>query len=308
MSKDFTTRIFSIIVGFILFISGFGKLMDMSSFEDLIISYGLGNLYFLAPLVVLAEIVLAVNLIFWIFPRFSAFVSMIMFIGLTIIYAYGNIFNDVTDCGCFGSVSSVNMSSLSVYIRNIVLIVLTFYLWKQIPSYKKVRNEKIWKVLILVLFIISTSFIAGLGFEYRSVSGDKQLLMYESDKEHNFHQKKINQTILSEYGNTSSDSTYVFYVFSYGCPHCWNSIENVKSYEKYGIVDRSILIATGTAQYKRNFYKYYKDLDIKETTPEKVGEITDKVPIAFFVKNNTITKIIHSEMPSGYFLRSFNNK
>jgi len=308
MNKNITVRIFSIIVGLILFISGFGKLMDMGSFEDLIIRYGLGELYFLAPLLVLIEIVLAIQFIFQIFPKFTAFISMIMFAVLTLVYAYGNIFNDVTDCGCFGSVSSLEMSALSVYIRNIILIIITFFLWKEIPGYTPIREEKLWKIFVLVFLVIFTSFVAGLGFEYRTVSEDKELLMYESDKQHNFYNKPVKNTVLSDYYSTSPDSAYVFYVFSYGCPHCWNSIENVRSYQKHGIVDKSVFISTGSGQYKKNFYKYYPHLNVREITSEKIGQMTDKVPVAFFVKNDTIKRIIHSEMPSGHFLKSFNNQ
>ncbi|GHT42649.1 hypothetical protein AGMMS49965_14610 [Bacteroidia bacterium] len=41
----------------------------------------------------------------------------ILLIGVTLVYLYGYLFNNVTDCGCFGAFDMLNLPPIGVFIR-----------------------------------------------------------------------------------------------------------------------------------------------------------------------------------------------
>jgi hypothetical protein len=116
-----------------------------------------------------------------------------------------------------------------------------------------------------------------------------------------------NETVLlSRYANTSADSTYLIFVFSYGCPHCWDATENINLYAKAKIVDRIIGISVENTKYSTAYYKYCKPaFEILNVSKDSISLFIKSIPIAFFIKNNQIQYIMPSQIHSPYTLKQF---
>ena len=109
--------------------------------------------------------------------------------------------------------------------------------------------------------------------------------------------------ILSDYINVSADSTYLIYAFSYDCPHCINSFGNLSQYNNPRYVDKVIGICKENLEAKKKFIDFFNpSFEIKEIPEQEFYNITEKYPTSFFVKRDSIIKIVEGEIPSAYFL------
>jgi hypothetical protein len=118
--------------------------------------------------------------------------------------------------------------------------------------------------------------------------------------------KHISTTALSKYVTASKDSTYLVFCFSYTCPHCLNSIENLKQYKKSNTVDRIIAIAAGKEKDRLFFEQNFEtDFAIQHMSSDSIKTLVDAVPTAFFVQHDTITVIIPSALPSHVLFKKY---
>ncbi|MBQ3617694.1 MAG: DoxX family membrane protein [Bacteroidales bacterium] len=78
MKKISLPRVFSVVAGIAFLLSGFMKLPDVSGFQNLIIQYGFPYLNYLAPLIILLEILLGMALVLGVFQRGTAIASIIV--------------------------------------------------------------------------------------------------------------------------------------------------------------------------------------------------------------------------------------
>ena len=139
-------------------------------------------------------------------------------------------------------------------------------------------------------------FISGFTFRVPS--------FFTPKNEHKYLNKSIIDTDLSKYIKTFQDSTYLIFIFSYSCPHCLNSIENLRQYSKSKTVDRIFTLATGDKNTKLYFdQNFHPDFYIKDLSFDAINKITDALPTAFFIKHDTIRVVIQSALPSPYIFR-----
>lgn len=283
-------HIYAVITGLFFIISGAGKVLDTTAFSNLIYQYGLGYLMILSPVIVLAEILIGISLILLIKPRLFSLLAFILLFLFTFAFAYGHFVYGINDCGCFGTLIHTNISPALIFVRNIILMLMSLFVFLKYPEEKtQIVN---WKKYLVQIIMYPAIFIAGLSFT------TPDFLKPDTAK-HPFQNQNIKNTQLSNYVKTSPDSTYLVFCFSYTCPHCWNSVENLRQFIKNKTVDRVIAIATGETSDKIIFIDNFKpDFIITDLPLKTISNFTDIFPTAFYVEHDTIKTIIQSVLPS----------
>lgn len=290
------TNIFSIIVGIVFIISGFSKSLDSSSFAETINSYGIGDLWFMSPVIIIIEMFLGLSLLLKIQLKRISFISLIFLIGLTLTYIYGWLFNDITDCGCFGDINILNSSPIFTLVRNTILIYLCADLC--FSNEKETFNTKTVIGFCFITAMCVVSFISGYTLDEVGYSGKKSKDL-----------PAIKDTSLSSYVSTSADSTYLLFAFSYSCNHCLNSIENLKQYEKSGVVDKVIAFTVNDDEKREKFETNFKpDFEIRHLEKKDIVKLTRSFPRTFFIQNDTLQFTLSGELPSAYVLKDILDK
>ncbi len=294
MFEKRTLNIYSITIGILFIISGLGKVIDTSGFSDLISQYGLGYLMILSPLIVVFEILLGLFLVLLVNPKFYAMVSFFLLTMFTMLFAFAHFKYGVNNCGCFGTIQHTNLPPVFSFIRNFILIAASIIVWIKYPK-EKTEITKWKKYPIFILMSISI-FIAGFTFKTPYFFKDKS-------KINKFQNQNIKNTDLAKYVKTSPDSTYLIFCFSYGCPHCWNSIENLRQYK---ITNTANIIALGVGEKnKKDFNDNFKpDFAIKNISVNEMDKLTDVYPTSFYISHDTIKTIIISGLPSPFVFKN----
>ncbi|MGD0342801.1 MAG: MauE/DoxX family redox-associated membrane protein [Bacteroidales bacterium] len=281
---------YSIIIGLFFFISGVGKVFDTAAFSDLIYLYGLGYFMLLSPLIAVTELLLGLFLILLVNPKRYSFFSSVILICFTICFAYAHFVNGINDCGCFGTLQHSNIPPIFSFIRNFILLGMLLIVWIKYPKEDNATTK--WKTNLVLLVICPLIFISGFTFRM-------PLFLKNNSEKHKFQNQNIRNTELSQYIKTSSDSTYLIFCFSYACPHCWNSIENLRQFKTSNTVDTVVGIATGEVSDKLYFVqKFRPNFSIKDLPLDTMSKLVDVFPTAFYIKHDTIKVIIQSVLPS----------
>ena len=292
-----TLSIYAFIVGAFFIISGVGKVIDTASFSQLITQYGFGIFKLFSPLIVLAEILIGLYLIFSINPKRYSFISFVLLVIFTISFAYAYFKNGITNCGCFGSMKYSEMPPLLSFIRNFILIFLSIIVWIKYPK-EKTETEN-WKKYFILIVMCLAIFVSGYTFRIPIFTKPSKL-------NERYLNKPVRETDLAKFVSTSKDSTYLVFFFSYTCPHCLNSIENLKQYEKSKSVDRIIALVAGKEKDKLFFENNFEpNFNIRELSAESLKSIVDVVPTSFYIQNDTIKTIIPSTLPSYVLFKKF---
>ena len=279
-------EIYSLISGLIFLISGVAKAIDTSAFSKVIIQYGFENLQFIAPLIILLEVSVGLLLIFNVWQRWSAFFGAVLVAGFTVVYAYGVVFKGVEDCGCFGKITVLNTSPVLTFLRNAILLYLLLAVWRKGEN-KNHLNK--WIAFTALIFMCLVAFMTG--YTYPKVGKKKP-------KKHTV--EAIENTALKDFITTSKDSTYLIFAFTYNCPHCLNSIANLKEYEQSGVVDKVIGLALGDSIIEKKFTEIFKpNFTIKNYSKELL-RLTNNFPTAYYVRNDSIVMEISGELPCCY--------
>ena len=288
-------NIYVVLTGVLFIISGVGKVIDTYGFSNLIYQYGLGYLMILSPLIVLFEILLGLVLVLLINPKRYAMISFFLMIVFTVLFAYAHFKNGVTDCGCFGSVQHTSLPPVFSFIRNFILIGMLFIVWKKYPEENTPPAP--WKRRFILTVMFISIFTAGFTFETPFFLRGKPV-------GHEFQNQNIRNVELSNYTKTSPDSTYLFFCFSYTCPYCLNSIENLRQYQKSNAVDRVVVFAVGETKDRLIFEQNFQpDFPINELSGQAMDKLTKAYPTAFYVERDTIKVIIQSELPSPFVFK-----
>jgi hypothetical protein len=111
----------------------------------------------------------------------------------------------------------------------------------------------------------------------------------------------IESTDLQEFITTSKDSTYLVFAFTYTCPHCMNSVENLKQYEVFGVVDKVIGLAVKDSIAEKQFIEiFHPDFLIKNIEPQNLFRLTKTFPTAYFIKNDSIIAELSGVLPCSF--------
>lgn len=279
-------------VGIIFLLSGLAKAFDADHFGNILAAYGFEQFYFAAPIIVFAELLVGLALIFDIVPRYAAFAGIMMIAVFTGAYSYGLIFAGIRDCGCFGRIAFLNSSPTGLYIRNSILAAALFFIARQ----RCTENALSLIAAVCMCLVFTGGFICGNTFSRVSVR-------FGSDKR--FTPIALAQHPLQKFVKTDRDSTYMITVFSYTCPHCINSIGNIEQYERFGVVDAVIGLCVenpnAETAFKEKFQPKFRTLNY---SMDELTELSYELPISYIIRNDSIAGIISGEVPSAYFIHS----
>jgi len=299
--KQKVLYVICILIGIVFIVSGGGKILDTVAFRQLIVQYGLGRLQLFAPGVAILEIIVGVSLILRFRPKLMLFLSAGMLLVFTAAFTYGHFKSGITDCGCFGDLKVLPETASFVYVRNAVLFALSLFAGLYYPFIRdKSMNTKAFIILVLLLPVF---FVTGLTFR-------TSLSFFRKPPQELLLNKNVNETPLHQYLQTVPDSTYFVFFYSYSCPHCMNSIENFKHFQRSGVVDNVISFAlTGddtikNAKYKDLFTENFGYLGSLEIAFDSIKSFVKGVPLAFYIKNDTIKEVLHAELPSPVVFRN----
>ena len=245
---------------------------------------------FLAPAIILTEAFLGLLLSFFPKTRIISLFSLIFLLIITVGYTYGLVFKGVEDCGCFGHLKFLSSYPIIVFVRNAILIVLLFISIKN-SSNSSIENYKTWLIIVTVIIIIS--FFTGSSYRITPIKKKSLPQLVDSG--------------LLNFIETSPDSTYFVFLFSYKCPRCLNSIENLNKYEGDGIVDKVYGISTvndGEEKYVEEFNKNFSPNFEIINCSKDLYNVTSDFPTSFLIENNQIVFAMKGELPCSYVLKT----
>ena len=301
--KQKILHITCIILGAVFFISGLGKIIDTASFGNLIAQYGLGWLQVSAPIIVLAEIAIGLCLILNVKPKIMSLISFVILVVFTLAFTYAHFKHGIIDCGCFGALKTNQENNILLfYVRNIVLLGLSLFVWLSSENEEKISDTK---KIILLGVLLPMLFVAGL--TYRMPNFQQQ------NKPHILLNKHIKDTPLSQYVQTDSDKSYLLFFYSYACPHCWNSIQNLKHFEQSMVVDSIISFAlvnddlpSEYTEIKNEFIEFFGNFETQEIVNDSIIlSLIPFVPTSFYIKNDTIKAVINGTLSSPFAFLKF---
>lgn len=284
------SKLSHLLVGFIFLISAFAKASDSGYFASILLQYGSPFMQLLAPIIILTEAFLGLLLLFFPKTRCISIVSLIFLLVITVGYAYGLVFKGLEDCGCFGRLKFLSSSPIIVFARNIVLIVLLLISIKN-SSNSSIEGYKTWLIISTVIVIIS--FFTGSSYKVAPLK--KKSL------------PQIADSGLQNFIKTSPDSTYFVFLFSYKCPRCLNSIENLNKYEEDGIADKVYALSTvsdGEERYVEEFTENFSHSFEIINCSKELYKFTTDFPTSYLIKNNQIVLAIKGELPCSYVLKT----
>ena len=292
----------SFILGLFFIVSGIGKMLETHVFVTDVVSYGIPEkLAQLGILVPTFEIILGLLLVFFVRSKDTALVSLITLVIFTLGFAYGHFFAGVEDCGCFGAFEALATPPWVSFLRNFLLIAMSFLLLKNPVKHSGVLQQWQWATMIVALLVSGiwsgqTSVDAVVNTSGANTQNASNALEALNDPLLN---KNVSQTALSTVGTFDEGKRYLVFVFSPTCPHCWDATENVKAYKEIGLVDEiyGVVVAgaQGTAMYAERFKPNF---EIKEIPQADILRLTNAYPKIFFVTRNTIKNIQFSDIKS----------
>jgi uncharacterized membrane protein YphA (DoxX/SURF4 family) len=272
-------NIISIILGGVYLLSGLGKLRGVDAFESLIESYGFPYFSFLAPAIILFELLLGILLILCYRQKLLGLISCIILLVFTACYTYAYVVHGVTDCGCFGSNPILQQSPALSYTRNAIMIVMSVILI--LYGENKHCHLSRFTICVISFVMVISAFITGLSFRVPSMFV----------KPHPLFMKPVSETRIPDYVDISNDSTYVVYVFSYNCSSCWNNMANFMNYKNDSIADVMLGLCVG-GNGKNTFMDYFKpEFDIYEVDAN-FSENINVIPTFLYIKDGLIHDLI----------------
>jgi uncharacterized membrane protein YphA (DoxX/SURF4 family) len=290
-------KILSLLTGVVFLFSGIGKSLATHHFSQILAQYGFEALPFLAPVIILLEVALGVLLVFYVRLKQTSLVALGFVAGLSLVYLYGYLFINATDCGCFGYFSFLNMPPAFTFMRNIILagILLFVFLYSNNAHHTMDKKE----IAMMGCILCAVAFVAG----YTGVERHHDATYYTTKGQ--YAHKDVKNSIFSEFLTTSKDSSCLVFVFSYTCPHCYNSIENLKQYERSGVVDKVVALsfAADTSAEKKFRHLFHPDFQIKNYPPKQLFRLTSQFPTSYYIQNDTVRLEIHGILPCAHVLR-----
>ena len=147
-------------IGTVLFVAAFSKGMDLTGtagtvrdYADVIginISFHVSGL--LAVLLVMSEALLGLFTLTRIFIRRTLLCIIVMELAFAIVTLVASIDGRLDDCGCFGSLLSMN--TWQAFLKNILLLILTLYALKKGDMQIPCRQQKS-KIALLLMWCVS---------------------------------------------------------------------------------------------------------------------------------------------------------
>ncbi|TGE26634.1 MauE/DoxX family redox-associated membrane protein [Hymenobacter metallicola] len=269
------------IIGVFFLVSGVGKALDQAQFADTIVAYGLPKLRFAAPLLTTVELALGVGLLLRIHVRLLAAAALALLVMFTLFFAYGYLGHGVTDCGCFGAFTALQMPPWLAFGRNGLLLLLAAGLYRAAPE--PASPPARWQLLV-VSGVTLGSFLA-VGSRYTP-----QVFLAPG--------QAVRATALAPYCSPHQ-ATYLVFIFRPTCPHCWAATPTLLNYQKTGLVSKIVALSPrGPAEEQQKYMRHFAPSFAIHTVPDaEMRQLTNQVPTVVVVKQDTIRAVLNSAEP-----------
>lgn len=278
-------------VGLLFVFSAIAKACDAAALAETIVRYGFPRFSFLAPFIIVAEFLLGCLLMLRVKLRYTAPLAFAMVLFFTFVYSYALIFEGQKDCGCFGKFQVLNTRPLFFYIRNALLLILLIFAYLKRERYGSFSSGFRGLALVLAGAGVLSFFV---GYTYQEPVSYKTTRIALQD------------SVLSEFVETSPDSTYLVFAFSYVCPHCLNSIGNLKECARFPIADKVIGLALGDSVMENRFFrKVFEPNFVIHNHRNELLRLTDKFPRAYYIRHDSIVLQVAGELPCPFMLSAY---
>ncbi len=300
--KPTYAKAISFILGLFFIIAGAGKMLETHKFVSDMISYGIPDkLADLAILVPTFEIILGLMLVFFIRSKDMAVVSFVTMILFTIGFGYGYLVGGAEDCGCFGAFEALATPPWVSFLRNFILIAMSFLLMKNPIKHSGAVQQWQWATMVVALLISGVwSGQTSVDPVVNSAAGNTQNASSALEALNDpLLNKNVSQTALGSVGTFEENKRYLVFVFSPTCPHCWDATANVKAYKEIGLVDEIYgVVVQGTQGTPMYVERFKPNFEIKEIPQADILRLTNAYPKIFYVTRNTIKNIQYSDVKS----------
>lgn len=283
-----------LLVGVLFLLSSIGKLADVGAFGSLILSYGFNWTSILAPVIAILELALGLALVLDLYPRLSVHVTLGLLVIFTGAFFYGNVVHGIEDCGCFGRLDFLQIPVWAVYTRNAVLLALLVVGWE--PYSWEHEKPSWWAVSLWAMGVAVGIFFGGYTFKLPQFYQDR------ISRRHPLIGLDVKDTPLPEFIQTSPDSTYTVYVFSYSCISCLNGLPAVFEYQDPAICDKVIGLAVN--EDKDNAINSYYHIPFPViSVGTAFSKFTHTVPCLLYIQENQIKFVIEGTPPGSWWFR-----
>jgi len=134
---------------------------------------------------------------------------------------------------------------------------------------------------------------------------NNHLKVGKKKKAEKYTAQALENTVLKDFITTSKDSTYLAFAFTYTCPHCLNSIANLKEYEQLGVVDKVIGLAVGDSVINKEFADIFNpNFPIRNHSKEELRQLTKTFPKAYYIRNDSVIMEVSGVLPCAYLFNS----
>jgi uncharacterized membrane protein YphA (DoxX/SURF4 family) len=304
VNKTKFARFSRLAVGLLLLLSSVTKAGDLEAFIGLLLQYGFPPVEWAAPVIAVTEAAAGVCLLLNIYPKQVSLFSAGMIAVFSLVFLYGYLFRNVTDCGCFGKTALLKLPPWATFVRNIALLLLLFISWQFSGNATGPAIRKKYIVALATLLLVS--FFTGYTFSHRKPAGS-------AGRVHPLYRRAVGETVLPQLMRTSPDSTYLIVIFSYRCDGCWNYFDNVKRYsDGPAIADRLAVLSVGKDS-TGVFHDYFQPgFEIREADEKTVSRLVQVAPAMLYIAGDTVRHIIQGAIPTRYlfeknYLEIFNN-
>lgn len=277
----------AILLAIVFLISGIAKLLDTAAFGAFVQSLALGPVAsFLAPVIPVFEICLALALLAPGTRRQAAMTAIVSLVIFTLLFFYGRIFGFAQTCECFGSLSRGGDGPVGLVIRNLVLLGFAFAAWKGSPA---VEWSLSWGFAGFTFVAIVAALLSVRSYYDPFIKNTA--LKIGAD---------ITQTSIAS--NLDGSGNYTLYFYSTGCDSCLNAIANVKEYQREGTWGQVLAFTIGDAESYQPL-KERLDFDVEThflDIPDFLSYVKN-IPTLYIVRDN---KVVHVE--TGTIMAPFN--
>lgn len=284
--KKSIAHIAQIIVGMVFAVSAFAKAWGGNAFANLVIQYGADWLSVFVPILIAIESCLASMLLLRVATRKASLFSAIFIVGISLVYLYGVLVKEITDCGCFGVLRALNLPPVGTFIRNFLLIVLCVlgFVWDN-----NLSCHPWWKVFLMMLFVSGSLFVCGLDMS-------KSFRLPKITALHQRTHLTVADSDLSEILPIAKDSSYAVYIFSYSCVFCQNSFANVEQYLRIEEIDKVYGIAIEDSVAEARFKRIYQpSIPIYNIPSSTMKNLVAELPVLLLIQKG---EIVHIEVGS----------
>jgi len=283
-------RIMELLVGVIFLVAAAAKTYDMYGFAVQVREYGIfpGNpdtQMAMAWVMTIVEAVIGAALIAGLHLRGMVLVGTgALLVGFTALIAYGWAFNNLEDCGCFGT--SIQMGPGPSIIKNLILLAMTGYAWSKLHNASLEVDRKLRSPALAAAGAgLAAVFAVGLLGDEPVVDDD---LVYVEISEEDAKERRFAAFKYKKDDGSEIDlgvGKYVVPVLNATCDHCRDSVAPLN--EAAQDADLPQVVALVMA---------------KEGEMDEFRAITSPQFETFTIDMSTLMELVNSVPPAFYFI------